>query len=70
MRAPRARVHHPPRLSVSRRFVFTAVPPAGQGIEAQVGKNVGDLYVELQVAPDPYFTREKYDVFTEVHGEW
>ena len=35
-----------------------------------MGKNVGDLYVELQVAPDPYFTREKYDVFTEVHGEW
>ena len=39
----------------------------GQGAEAMVGKNVGDLYIELSVADDPYFRREKYDIFTEVH---
>ena len=39
----------------------------GQGAEAMVGKNVGDLYIELSIADDPYFRREKYDIFTEVH---
>jgi molecular chaperone DnaJ len=43
------------------------VKMAGQGAEAAVGKSVGDLYIELDVEGDPYFRREKYDIFTDVH---
>ena len=27
----------------------------------------GDLYIEIDVANDPYFKREKNDIYTEVH---
>ena len=29
--------------------------------------SVGDLYIEIDVANDPYFKREKNDIYTEVH---
>ena len=28
---------------------------------------IGDLYIEIDVANDPYFKREKNDIYTEVH---
>jgi DnaJ-class molecular chaperone len=43
------------------------VKMAGQGCEAQSGRHVGDLFIELQVQNDPYFKRENSDVYTDLH---
>lgn len=43
------------------------VKMAGQGTEAQTGRHKGDLFIELDVENDPYFKREKYDVYTDLH---
>lgn len=39
----------------------------GQGSAASQGKHVGDLYIEITVAKDAYFKREKYDIHTELN---
>jgi molecular chaperone DnaJ len=38
----------------------------GQGSAASQGKHVGDLYIEISIAKDSYFKREKYDIHTEL----
>lgn len=41
-----------------------AVHLAGQG--AGEGRNAGDLIVEIEVAPDPYFRRRGKDLYVDV----
>lgn len=37
----------------------------GQGEAAGSGRRPGDLFIEVEVNPDPYFTRDGQDIYTE-----
>ena len=66
----------PPRKVRRTRTVSVDVPPGvdtgiqmrmkGQGAEGDPGHPVGDLFIQLEVAADPYFKRQDNDVHVEV----